>query len=470
MAQWELLHGEATAGPFEEDHVVRMIEHGLPPGVLARPVGASRWKDPAKNPVFATAIARRIEAARDQAQAEAWDERTVAYDAATPGHTLASSRDPVAPASPTAPSAVAVRDAVAAPQNSALPVRAPHGAVEHGWRRARSAFWALPAALQTAVAAACVAAVGVPLLALVAHRSSTTSARTPAPRPPYEPRLPVFNDTSTKGEAAVLAAVNGGGTVPVFPASELLAQNLVLSSTMTEDQTIDFLLRAHAALVASGTPAVVIERAPAYVRVAFLFNGNRVAGYTLPAFVSAPPLPASAPMPTSVPRGTWAKIPLPGTDLVDTSPNRLDYISRVSSIVPGEPPINKRAAMIVMQRVRAKMTENYAIPPSAISVTVGDGAASITIASGYAAALSVRGEPIQFAACSAWPLASSLILADATHDDMARVGVRAILCKSDGCAAALDMRPTSPGGGLYGGESCIDADVLLKKIAPGLGQ
>jgi hypothetical protein len=70
--------------------------------------------------------------------------------------------------------------------------------------------------------------------------------------------------------------------------------------------------------------------------------------------------------------------------------------------------------------------------------------------------------------CSEFLFASSLIIGDGNRENMAKAGVRAVMCKSDGCAAVMDMRPTAPEGGLYGGDDCADTTEFMKQAFPGL--
>lgn len=57
MASWDLHDGEEQAGPFDEDHVVRMIQHGIPATTLVRQLGTEDWKGLRSHPPFALALA-----------------------------------------------------------------------------------------------------------------------------------------------------------------------------------------------------------------------------------------------------------------------------------------------------------------------------------------------------------------------------------------------------------------------------
>ena len=58
MQSWELHDGKVQIGPLEEDHVVRMIEAGLPVETLVRPVGQDAWKALRTHAPFAMALER----------------------------------------------------------------------------------------------------------------------------------------------------------------------------------------------------------------------------------------------------------------------------------------------------------------------------------------------------------------------------------------------------------------------------
>lgn len=59
MADWDLHDGKVQAGPFDEAHVVRMIDAGLPSETVARPVGQSAWQNLRAHAPFAMALERR---------------------------------------------------------------------------------------------------------------------------------------------------------------------------------------------------------------------------------------------------------------------------------------------------------------------------------------------------------------------------------------------------------------------------
>jgi|HubBroStandDraft_6_1064221.scaffolds.fasta_scaffold505855_1 hypothetical protein len=187
------------------------------------------------------------------------------------------------------------------------------------------------------------------------------------------------------------------------------------------------------------------------------------------ANVAPPPAPAPVPvpepplpnLPTSVPKGTWAKIPMPGTDIPDTPANAAWYVKHLG-IVPGEPALNVKVATGLLLRVRAEMAKQGTIPLAAITVAAGDGIGAITVAKGTFAKFLVHGEPRQFGACNELLFAGAQLAAGVSHEDFAKVGVRAVVCNSDDCAAAMDMRPTAPGGGVYAGESCPRMDEMIK--------
>lgn len=185
-----------------------------------------------------------------------------------------------------------------------------------------------------------------------------------------------------------------------------------------------------------------------------------------PAPAPIQPPPASAePVPSvaaSVAKGTWAKIPMPGTDLPDTPENRARYMVQVASAVPGEPKINPKAAMPLLQRLRAELAKQASVPVSSITVAIGDASASVLVATGTMGGLKVHDEPRDVPVCSEMLFATSVITAGLSHEVFIKAGVRSILCKSDGCVGVMDTRPTSPGGGIYGGTSCLSLEEALR--------
>jgi hypothetical protein len=62
MAQWELHDGQAQVGPLDEDHVLRMIAHGIPAETVVRRVGEPDWRSLRSHPAFAVALERKTSA------------------------------------------------------------------------------------------------------------------------------------------------------------------------------------------------------------------------------------------------------------------------------------------------------------------------------------------------------------------------------------------------------------------------
>lgn len=186
-----------------------------------------------------------------------------------------------------------------------------------------------------------------------------------------------------------------------------------------------------------------------------------------PAPVAAP-LPAPTPtprpvptMPTSVPDGTWAKIPRPGVEVEDTPATRLKYVSNVTDAVPGEPKVQKAKGTVLIQKLRIELAKRSSVPVASIKASVGDTSAIITVTDGIMAGLDVHGEARYFPVCSEGLFATAILTAGLSPEDFAKAGVRAVMCLSEGCTALFDMRPTSPGGGFYGGSSCLSmADMM----------
>lgn len=57
---WHLHDGKAQIGPLDEDHVLRMIDAGLPAETLAKEIDAEKWISLRGYPAFAMAIERRV--------------------------------------------------------------------------------------------------------------------------------------------------------------------------------------------------------------------------------------------------------------------------------------------------------------------------------------------------------------------------------------------------------------------------
>lgn len=193
---------------------------------------------------------------------------------------------------------------------------------------------------------------------------------------------------------------------------------------------------------------------------------------TTRALVPSAPAPAPVPsMPASVPKGTWARVPMPGKDIPNTPANRIAYTKNALAAVPGEPAVNKAAATKLLAKLRAKLAEQASIPLQSIKMNVGDSAVSLVVSDGTMAHLSVRGEPRAFPVCSEGLLGTSMLSAETTHDEFSKAGVRGILCTSDGCTAVMDMRPTTSGGGIYGGDACLSmADMMKLAIEEAAGR
>lgn len=56
--QWELHDGKAAVGPLNEEHVIRMIRHGIPAETVCRRVGEPEWRSLRSHAPFAVACAQ----------------------------------------------------------------------------------------------------------------------------------------------------------------------------------------------------------------------------------------------------------------------------------------------------------------------------------------------------------------------------------------------------------------------------
>lgn len=151
----------------------------------------------------------------------------------------------------------------------------------------------------------------------------------------------------------------------------------------------------------------------------------------------------------------WHTYPMPGNGRPDSADAREEYMRQVLTAASDEPSLDKKAAAPLLERVRLAMVKNTSVSPESIKASLGDDSASITVADGVHARLAIKGEDRSFGACSEIFIGTAMASANVTPDDFAKVGMRGLLCKSTGCAAVFDMRPTSKGGGLYGGSSCL---------------
>jgi hypothetical protein len=171
------------------------------------------------------------------------------------------------------------------------------------------------------------------------------------------------------------------------------------------------------------------------------------------------------PFPTRVPSGTWATLPKPGAAAPDTIENRKLYFDSVRYNVPGEPPMDQDRAQRLASRLTTELARFSGISEDSISTEL-QGAIAIRIANGTVGGVLTRGTPMTVAVCSETFLAGSFLAAGLTYEEMASAGVRAIVCQSDDCSGAIDMRPTQPIplGGIYWGKLCLSGEEFGKLL------
>lgn len=191
-----------------------------------------------------------------------------------------------------------------------------------------------------------------------------------------------------------------------------------------------------------------------------------------PALVITSPAPdpsTVAPRPPAPPEvvkgsnGGWAVIPRPGLD----ADSRIVYMRQVSEAAPGEPKLDKKAAGVLLTKLRLSMEKLGSLPAGSIKASLGETAGAMIVPPGVSATLLVHGHRQQsFPVCSEAFLGTGMVDAEISPSDFANAGMRGLICKSDGCSAIFDMRPTSVGGGVYGGPSCLHVGEMVKLVAP----
>jgi hypothetical protein len=149
----------------------------------------------------------------------------------------------------------------------------------------------------------------------------------------------------------------------------------------------------------------------------------------------------------------------------DSAESRITYINDVMAAAPGEPKIDKAAALVLLEKLRAGLAKPTAAVTASIKANIGESAGSLIVPAGMSAHLLVGGEARAFPMCSEAFLGAAMIESGIGPEDFAKAGMRGLLCKSDGCSAVFDMRPTSSGGGLYGGTSCLGMQDVVKLLA-----
>jgi hypothetical protein len=170
---------------------------------------------------------------------------------------------------------------------------------------------------------------------------------------------------------------------------------------------------------------------------------------------------ARADAPPTAPPSPWATIPTPGYDLPATITTRLTYAAAVLVAAPGEPSIDRSAAVALSVRLHAKLAELADVPIGAIKGEVTDAAVRFVVDAGTTTKLPIHGSEYVVPVCSEVYLFTSMAQANVGRDDLLAAGVRGLQCVSNGCVAVLDIRPTAKGPGLYG-DGCVSFGELRK--------
>jgi hypothetical protein len=158
--------------------------------------------------------------------------------------------------------------------------------------------------------------------------------------------------------------------------------------------------------------------------------------------------------------GGWKYLPRP-TD----ADGRVKYMSDVTTAYEGEPPLDRNKALALMQKIRVELAKAAGVKASQVVAKVGTTAGALKVGDGVLARIGTsRADALDVGVCSEPFLGTALLGIEAA--DIARAGLRGLVCTSTACSAAFDLRPDRPdGGGVYGGAACISmADVIERAM------
>lgn len=182
---------------------------------------------------------------------------------------------------------------------------------------------------------------------------------------------------------------------------------------------------------------------------------------------SAPSPPAEVQTPVAAPsetgatepaKPTWARIPFPGRQVVDTPENRVAYTKLIAQAHRGEPPLDRVVGKRLLEMLRDELAKIARIPASDISVMFEDASGWLRAKPGVYA----KHDDLKLPICSDAVMFGALTTIGAKPDRFAEVGMLAVICQSDGCTGAINMRPTAEVRGLYGGDLCVTWKQVFK--------
>ncbi len=160
--------------------------------------------------------------------------------------------------------------------------------------------------------------------------------------------------------------------------------------------------------------------------------------------------------------GVWATIRPPTLEERTTPVGRARYWLTMTEAHPGEPPLDLTRARPLMEELRAKVAESAGAPKSAVAVTFGTASASIKIASGTTAGMRDDRDPHRVGVCAAGIFGPTIM----ANEKLLAAGVRSIMCISDLCGGAYNLRPDAKPAFLTNGEACPDIEDVLRAGMP----
>lgn len=181
------------------------------------------------------------------------------------------------------------------------------------------------------------------------------------------------------------------------------------------------------------------------------------------ALRASPPDPVLvAPPVTSAKQvGGWARFALPEAN----SASREAYKRGVVLAQKFEPPLDRFKAAAMLEHARQDLAKGAEIPAFKIKASLDGASGTLVVAGGTETAIANprSGGAMRAGVCSEAYLGTALV--DLASGKAAATGLRAITCRSDGCSAVFDLRPTRPdGGGVYDGQACVGLVDLLHAV------
>ena len=160
-------------------------------------------------------------------------------------------------------------------------------------------------------------------------------------------------------------------------------------------------------------------------------------------------------------RGSWAVLRPPTRTEMGTPMGRIHYWGLVGDAHPGEPATVAAQAAALLPQLRAKVAENADLPLSQVTVKLGETSVSVKFQSG-AVGTSAGGRPVGFCA----PGMFGPVLLGEMRTTLLAANIRALMCISDHCDGAYNLRPESAGTLVLNGDACPGIDILRADLEP----